>query len=194
MKHTEETGGGNLQLLGFDGFAHGIMRDWNVPSLALTVVKGDEVIFSQGFGKRDLADELEVTPHTLFPTASCTKAFTTTAMAILVDEGKLDWDTPVKHYIPTFKLYDTFAGERLTPRDLVTHGPDSHATISCGTTPHTVDKNSLIACNTMNRIWTFEQLGNIKTSYIWWQATWLSRSLVRAGKSSSSNGFLIGWG
>ena len=70
------------------------------------MVKGDEVIFSQGFGKREQTGGLEVTPQTLFPIASCTKAFTTAAMAILADEGRLDWDTPVRHYMPIFKLYD----------------------------------------------------------------------------------------
>jgi CubicO group peptidase (beta-lactamase class C family) len=121
MKQTEETPGGDLPLVDLTDMIHVIMQDWKVPGLALAMVKGDEVIFSQGFGTRDRADRLAVTPHTLFPIASCTKAFTTTALAILADEGKLDWDTPVRLYVPTFKLYDLFASERLTPRDLVTH-------------------------------------------------------------------------
>jgi CubicO group peptidase (beta-lactamase class C family) len=84
-------------------------------------VKDGEVILSQGFGKRDVAEGLEVTPQTLFPIGSATKAFTTMALGMLADEGKADWDTPVKTYLPTFKLYDSFATERMTPRDLVTH-------------------------------------------------------------------------
>src|SRR5712692_1604920 len=59
--------------------------------------------------------------QTLFPIASCTKAFTTASLAILADQGKLNWDTPVREYIPSFKLYDPFASERVTPRDLVSH-------------------------------------------------------------------------
>jgi CubicO group peptidase (beta-lactamase class C family) len=118
---TPEAPKGLTQLQGFDDFVDSIMRDWKVPGLAISVVKDGEVIFSQGFGKRDVDGGLEVTPQTLFPIASCTKAFTTTSMAILADEGKLDWDTPVKHYLPTFKLYDLFASEHITPRDLVTH-------------------------------------------------------------------------
>ncbi len=111
----------NTALQGFDDFVRTIMQAWNVQGLAIAIVKGDEVIFSQGFGKRDVAQSLDVTPQTLFPIASCTKAFTTTSMAMLADEGKLDWDTPVRTYLPTFKLYDIVATERLTPRDIVTH-------------------------------------------------------------------------
>ncbi|HAT46203.1 MAG TPA: serine hydrolase [Ktedonobacter sp.] len=109
------------QLQGFADFVHSTMQNWKVPGLAIAVVKGSEVIFSQGFGERDVEGSLKVTPQTLFPIASCTKAFTTTAMAILADEGKLDWDTPVKNYLPSFKLYDPFASEHTTPTDLVTH-------------------------------------------------------------------------
>jgi len=105
----------------FDAFVCASMQDWNVPGLALAIVKEDAVIYSQGFGKRNLAQDLNVTPRTLFSLASCTKAFTATALGILVDEGKLDWDTPIKHYIPWFKLYDAFATERITTRDLLTH-------------------------------------------------------------------------
>src|SRR5947209_2156500 len=118
---TQDIPEGTAQLHGFDEFVRDIMRDWKVPGLAIAVIKDGEVIFSQGFGKRDVEAGLEVTTQTLFPIASCTKAFTTTAMAILADEGKLDWDTPVKRYLPTFKLYDLFASEHMTPRDLVTH-------------------------------------------------------------------------
>src|SRR5260370_29996546 len=118
---TQEAPEAMPQLQGFGEFVRGIMQDWKIPGLAISVVKDGEVIFFQGFGKRDVDGGLEVTPQTLFPIASCTKAFTTMCLAILADEGKLDWDTPVKHYLPAFKLYDLFASEHMTPRDLVTH-------------------------------------------------------------------------
>jgi len=79
------------------------------------------VIFSEGFGFRDVKKGLKVTPKTLFAIGSSSKAFTSTSMGILVDEGKLDWDKPVREYLPTFKLKDPFASERMTPRDLVCH-------------------------------------------------------------------------
>ncbi len=117
--HTTNTTPQVLQ--GFEDFVRARMQDWRVQGLAVAIVKDGAVIFSQGFGKRDGAQNLEVTPQTLFPIASCTKAFTTATLAILADEGKLDWDTPLRTYLPTFKLYDTVASERLTPRDIVTH-------------------------------------------------------------------------
>jgi CubicO group peptidase (beta-lactamase class C family) len=108
-------------LQGFGDFLAGAMGDWQVPGLAIAIVQEGNVVFREGFGLRDLENDLQASPNTRFAIGSTTKAFTTMAMGILVDEGKLDWDTPVRHYLPTFKLYDPIATERLTPRDLVTH-------------------------------------------------------------------------
>ncbi|HEX4204542.1 MAG TPA: serine hydrolase [Ktedonobacteraceae bacterium] len=98
-----------------------VMDEQKVPGLALLLLKDDEVVLARGFGKRNVAQNLDVTPHTRFAIGSCGKAFTAAAIALLVQEGKLEWDTPVKHYLPTFKLQDQFATERMTPRDLLTH-------------------------------------------------------------------------
>jgi len=103
-----------------DGFSK-ILEEWQIPGLAVAVVRGGQVIFCQGYGYRDVEAKLKVTPHTRFAIGSTTKAFTTMAMAMLVDDGLLAWDTPVRYYLPSFKLYDPFATERITPRDLVTH-------------------------------------------------------------------------
>ncbi len=109
------------QLQGLDDFVHGVMQEWQGRGVAMAIIQGDEVIYAHGFGQRDEARDLPVTTQTLFPIASCTKAFTTASLAILADQGKLNWDTPVREYIPGFKLYDPFASERVTPRDLVSH-------------------------------------------------------------------------
>ena len=109
------------QLADLEEFVPSVMQATKVPGLALGVIKGDEVILAKGFGKRDIAGGLEVTPHTLFAIGSSSKAFTAMGLAMLVDEGKLEWDKPVKHYIPSLKLYDHVATERLTPRDLLIH-------------------------------------------------------------------------
>ncbi|HLI91726.1 MAG TPA: serine hydrolase [Ktedonobacteraceae bacterium] len=108
-------------LRGYDEFVHTALQQWQAPGLALAVVKDGEVILAQGYGLRDVARNLAVTPQTLFAIGSSSKAFTAMCLAMLVDEGKLDWDTPVRHYMPAFKLYDTFASERMTPRDLLIH-------------------------------------------------------------------------
>ena len=97
------------------------MRNWKTPGIALAVVKDKKVIFSEGFGLRSVKDSLSVTSKTIFAIGSSTKAFTTMVMGMLADDGKLEWDKPVRNYIPDFKMKDDFASQRMTPRDLVTH-------------------------------------------------------------------------
>jgi len=108
-------------LAGFDSFVNQAIKAWEVPGLAIAIVKNGEVILAEGFGLRDVDKKLPVTPKTLFAIGSCTKAFTTFVMGTLVDQGKLDWDKPVRTYIPEFRLFDRVASEQITPRDLVTH-------------------------------------------------------------------------
>jgi CubicO group peptidase (beta-lactamase class C family) len=108
-------------LTGFADFVRSTMQEWKVPGLAVAVVQDGQVLFTEGFGQRHVARGLPVTPDTLFAIGSCTKAFTTASLALLVDAGKLDWDTPVRTYLPSFRMHDAFATERMTPRDLVTH-------------------------------------------------------------------------
>ncbi len=108
-------------LEGLDEFIEGLLEEWEVPGLAIAVVKDGEVIYAEGFGLRDVEQGLPVTPRTLFAIGSTTKAFTVMAMGMLVDEGKLGWDTPVIDYMPDFRLYDEYATDHMTPRDLVCH-------------------------------------------------------------------------
>jgi CubicO group peptidase (beta-lactamase class C family) len=110
-----------VDLKGFEEFVTKTMEEWKVTGLGISIVKDGKVIFSKGFGFRDVKKGLKVTPKTLFAIGSCSKAFTATTMGILVDEGKLDWDEPVREYLPSFKLKDSFATERMTPLDLVCH-------------------------------------------------------------------------
>ncbi len=108
-------------LAGFDAFVNQAFHAWEVPGLAIAVVKNGQVVLTQGYGFRDVDKKLPVTPKTLFAIGSCTKAFTTFVMGTLVDEGKLDWDKPARTYIPELRLHDRVATELITPRDLVTH-------------------------------------------------------------------------
>lgn len=110
-----------VDLKGFDEFAAKLEAEWKVPGLAVSVVKSGKVIYAQGFGLRDVKQGLKVTPHTLFAIGSCSKAFTAADVGILVDEGKIDLDKPVRTYLPNFKLFDVMATERMTPRDLLCH-------------------------------------------------------------------------
>ncbi|WP_293105609.1 serine hydrolase [Moorena sp. SIOASIH] len=106
---------------GLSDFINERMEEWKVPGLAIAIVHDSQIIFCEGFGFRDVEKGLKVTSKTIFGIGSCTKAFTTMAMGILAERGKLDWDKPVRHYLPTFKLYDAYASEHMTLRDLVTH-------------------------------------------------------------------------
>ncbi|MDQ3666147.1 MAG: serine hydrolase [Acidobacteriota bacterium] len=91
------------------------------PGLAIAVVRGDKVIFSQGFGYRDIKGKLPVTPQTGFYIASTTKSFTGTAAKLLAEEGKLDLDAPVKKYFPNLVLKAPLSTEQISLRDLLTH-------------------------------------------------------------------------
>lgn len=108
-------------LEGFDAEVEKIRADWKVPGLSIAIVQGGQVVYAKGHGLRDVAKKLPVTADTLMPIGSSTKAFTTAVLASLVDEGKLDWDKPVRNWIPWFKLQDPVATERMTALDLVTH-------------------------------------------------------------------------
>ncbi|MGB2984470.1 MAG: serine hydrolase, partial [Phycisphaerae bacterium] len=122
LERKEDRGPAAREALeGFEEFIDQALRDWETPGLAIGIVLDDEVIYARGFGLRDIEKELPVTPETLFAIGSCTKAFTTFVLGMLVDEGKLDLDKPVGDYLPGFRLYDEHAGTHLTPRDLVTH-------------------------------------------------------------------------
>jgi CubicO group peptidase (beta-lactamase class C family) len=108
-------------LKGFDEFAAKLSAEWKVPGMAVSVVKSGKVIYAQGLGLRDVNQGLKVTPNTLFAIGSCSKAFTAADVGILVDEGKVGWDKPVRTYLPAFKLSDEVASEQMTPRDLLSH-------------------------------------------------------------------------
>ncbi|MBN2409078.1 MAG: serine hydrolase [Candidatus Aminicenantes bacterium] len=97
------------------------MAEWKVPGMAVAVIKDGKVILSEGYGLRDVENNLKVTPQTVFAIGSSSKAFTATTMGLLVDDGKVEWDKPVREYLPAFKLWDDFATERMTPRDLLCH-------------------------------------------------------------------------
>lgn len=96
------------------------LKRWDVPSCALAIVKDGEVLFAGGVGMRDNA-AAPVTENTLFQIASCTKAFTATLAAVCATEGLLDFDTPVREYMPDFRLSDDYATAHLTVRDFLSH-------------------------------------------------------------------------
>jgi len=104
-----------------DTYAAKVQSDWNVPGLAIAIVKDDQVVFSKGYGLREINTDQAVDADTLFAIASNSKAFTAAALAILVDEGKLKWEDPVTQYLPEFQMPDAWVTREMTVRDLVCH-------------------------------------------------------------------------
>src|SRR5881409_2393061 len=105
----------------FDAYVARGLQVLRTPGASIAVVKDGRVLFARGYGVRTLGDTARVDAHTMFQIASNTKAFTTAALAMLADDGKLSWDDPVTRFLPGFQLYDPYVTREFTVRDLVTH-------------------------------------------------------------------------
>ena len=104
-----------------DAYVANAMKTFDVPGLSVAIVKDGKVVLAKGYGVRKLGDAAPVDEHTLFGIGSNTKAFTTAALATLVDAGKLSWDDPVYQRLPGFVMYDPYVSHEMTIRDLLTH-------------------------------------------------------------------------
>jgi len=104
-----------------DAYVERVRREFEVPGIALAIVKDGKVVVAKGYGVRKLGELAPVDARTLFGIASNTKAFTATALGLLVEEGKLEWDAPVVRYLPWFQLSDPYVTRELTVRDLLVH-------------------------------------------------------------------------
>lgn len=104
-----------------DSYANQLLTDWNIPGLALVIVQKDRVIYSKGYGYRDLEKKLPVTENTIFPIASNTKLFTATIAAQMALEGKLSLDVPVKQYLPDLSFNNPELNFKVTLRDMLSH-------------------------------------------------------------------------
>jgi CubicO group peptidase (beta-lactamase class C family) len=104
-----------------DETARRAMKAFDVPGMAIGIVKDGHLVYSKGFGTRELGKNSPVTPDTLFQIGSNTKAFTAAALAILVDEGRIHWDDKVIDYLPQFRMFDPYVTREFTIRDLLSH-------------------------------------------------------------------------
>lgn len=104
-----------------DAVVEKALKEFDAPGASVVVVKDGEVIYLKGFGVREKGKPEKVTPDTVFPIASCSKAFTATALAMLADDGKLKWDDKVRDHLDYFRLSDELAEREVTIRDLLCH-------------------------------------------------------------------------
>ncbi|MES2263905.1 MAG: serine hydrolase [Pseudomonadota bacterium] len=104
-----------------DADVNAALRAFDVPGIAIAIVKDGKVLAAKGYGVRKLGDAAPVTGRTLFEIASNSKAFTAAALGMLVDEGQLKWDDPVTRHLPGFQMYDPYVTGAMTVRDLLTH-------------------------------------------------------------------------
>ncbi|NPE09563.1 MAG: serine hydrolase [Asgard group archaeon] len=109
------------RLEGLDTYLEEAITKRRVPGLGISIVVDDEIIYSKGFGFRDLKKQEKVTKDTIFPIGSTTKSFTSTAISMLVEDGLLEWDKPIKNYCPELKFKDPYINENVTIRDILGH-------------------------------------------------------------------------
>jgi len=119
------------KLEGFDDYMAKVLKDWNGPGIGVGIVVGDKLVFAKGYGYRDYGDKLPFTPGTVCPIASNTKLFTAIAAGMLVEDGKLTWDKPVKESVPSIRFYNDQLNNTVTLRDMLSHrtGITRHDTI-----------------------------------------------------------------
>jgi CubicO group peptidase (beta-lactamase class C family) len=146
---------------------------FDVPGVAVAVVHRGRVVLSRGFGQRDLAKGLPVTDQTLFAIGSSTKAFTASLVGALVDDGLLEWDRPVRHYLPRLRMHDPVVTEHLTVRDMLSHrsGLPRHDLVWYGNTTLTradvVTRMEHLQPNkTLRELWQYNNLMYLLAGYL----------------------------
>src|SRR6266446_6276964 len=104
-----------------DSFVAKALKTFQVPGLSVAIVKDGKTVLAKGYGVRKMGNPTSVDEYTLFGIGSNTKAFTSAALATLVDEGKISWDDKVYERLPGFEMYDPYVAHEMTIRDLLTH-------------------------------------------------------------------------
>lgn len=118
---TSRTAAQELTSMQIDSVSEKVLRAFDVPGIAVAVIKDGKVIHAKGYGLRSLKSGEKTNENTLFAIASNTKAFTAAALSILVDAHKITWDTKVTDVIPEFKMYDPYVTAAFTITDLLCH-------------------------------------------------------------------------
>lgn len=111
----------DARLKGLDTFATKVLKDWHAAGVTIAVVEKGKVVYTGGFGYRDLDKKLPVTENTQFAIGSCTKAFTSSMLGMLQKDGIVDLDKPVRNYLPELKFQNEYTNNHVTLRDMMCH-------------------------------------------------------------------------
>jgi CubicO group peptidase (beta-lactamase class C family) len=106
---------------GYDAYVRSALATWKVPGVAIAIVRNDSIIYAKGYGVREIGKPTPVDERTIFAIGSSSKAFTSAAVAMLVDSGKVRLDAPASTYLPGFQMNDAYASREITVRDLLSH-------------------------------------------------------------------------
>jgi CubicO group peptidase (beta-lactamase class C family) len=109
------------KLKGFDQYMEKVLKDWNIPGAGVGIIYKSKLVFAKGYGYRDYENKLPVTPNTLFQIASNTKLFTAISIGMLVGQDKLEWDKPVRNYVPSIEFFNDDLNRSVTIRDMLAH-------------------------------------------------------------------------
>lgn len=153
----------NIQPATIDSLVARVLKTFDVPGIAVGIVKDNQLVLAKGYGVRSLKSGQKVDAHTLFGIASNSKAFTVAALGILVDEGKLTWDDKVTDYIPEFRLYNPYVTEEFTIRDLLTHR--SGLGLGAGDLMFWPDSNNFSKKDIIHNLRYLKQVSGFRTKY-----------------------------
>ncbi len=109
------------QLSGFDQYMEQLLQNWNAPGVGVGIVVKGKLVFVKGYGYRDYDKKTPITGNTLFQIASNSKLFTAVAVGMEVENGKLEWDKPIKKFVPAIELYNDELNNTVTMRDMLSH-------------------------------------------------------------------------
>jgi len=160
------------------------MAAFDVPGMAVGIVRGNETVFAQGFGVREIGHSEPVDTLTMFKIASNSKAFTTTALAILADEGKLEWDGKLTSYIPEFKMYDPWVTSHFTVSDMLTHR--SGLGKGAGDLMFWPEPNLYTQADIVHALQFFEPVSSFRTEYAYDNSMYVVAGEVVARASGQS--------
>ncbi|MEO6546586.1 MAG: serine hydrolase [Ferruginibacter sp.] len=146
-----------------DSLTEKVLKVFDVPGIAVAVVKDGKIVHAKGYGLRSLNTKEKVDEHTLFGIASNSKAFTVAALGILVDEGKLSWDDKVTDFIPEFRMYNPYVTEDFTVRDLLTHR--SGLGLGAGDLMFWPDSNDFTKKDIIHNLRYLKQVSGFRTKY-----------------------------